>query len=388
MTTLRTRLARAPLANLVAVALAVVLVGLYALTTDPVPAGRASRSIDGLAVVLFVAACAALLWRRRFPAAVALVTLVISYVWYTAEYTNRLVDVPTIAAYYWLGATGDRRRQLGIGGLTVAVQLVTALAEPEAAGLLLRGTGWTVAAILGGELVNSRRLLLDQYAKRASRAENERDAEAERRVAEERLRIARDVHDVLAHTVSVMTVQAGVAADALDRDAGRVRTALATIRSAGKEAMTEVRATVAVLRGVDDHVGTAPAPGLDRVPELVDGARAQGLDVDLSVDLDGAEVETLVELTAYRVVQEGLTNVIRHAGASRAAVAIAVRREPSQLVVDVTDDGHAGAGAGASAGFGLRGMGERVDAVGGDLSYGPALGGGWRVRATLPVAEG
>lgn len=384
MTTLRARLARVPLADLVAVALGVVLVWLYALTSDPVPADHESRSVDALAVVLLAAASATLLWRRRFPAAVAVATLVISYAWYGADYTNRLVDIPTIAAFYSLGTTGDRRRQVGIGGLTIVLQLLAALAEPEAAGILVRGTGWTVAAILCGELVHSRRLLLDQYAERASRAEAERDAEAERRVTEERLRIARDVHDVLAHTVSVMTVQAGVAADALDRDAGRVRSALATIRAAGKEAMAEVRATVTVLRG-GAPAETAPTPGLDRVAELVEAARAQGLDVDLSVDLEGAEVETLVGLTAYRVVQEGLTNVIRHAGASRAGVAIAARRNPSQLVVEITDDGRARDGAHATAGFGLRGMGERVDALDGDLAYGPALGGGWRVRATLPL---
>jgi signal transduction histidine kinase len=384
MTTIRARLAQVPLADLVAVALGIVLVWLYALTSDPVPADHATRSVDALAVVLLAAACATLLWRRRFPAAVAVATLVVSYIWYSADYTSRLVDIPTIAAFYSLGTTGDRRRQVGIGGLTIVFQLLAALAEPDAAGILVRGTGWTVAAILCGELVNSRRLLIAQYAERASRAEAERDAEAERRVAEERMRIARDVHDVLAHTVSVMTVQAGVAADALDRDSGRVRSALATIRSAGKEAMAEVRATVAVLRG-SAPAETTPTPGLDRVTELVDGARAQGLDVDLVVDLDGAEVETLVGLTAYRLVQEGLTNVVRHAGASRAGVAIAVRRDPSQLVVEITDDGRADDGAHATAGFGLRGMGERVDAVGGDLSYGPALGGGWRVWATLPI---
>jgi signal transduction histidine kinase len=323
--------------------------------------------------------------RKRFPAVVTLAILGLSIVWYTTGHTSRLIDAPSLVAFYTIGTTGDRVKQVGVGGVAIGALMVGVLAGEEDARIAIVGMGWTVAVILFGEVVHSRRLLLEQYADRATRAEAERDAEAERRVSDERLRIARDVHDVLAHTVSVMTVQAGVATDAVDRDPGAVRSALARVRSAGKEATTELRATVAVLRGAVP-AETAPTPGLDRVGELVDGARAQGLDVELSIDLDGAGIESLTGLTAYRVVQESLTNVLRHAGASCARVRIA--RTGSELLVEVTDDGVATSRDRAPAsGLGLRGMTERIEAVGGSLSFGPRPGQGWTVRAQLPTGE-
>ena len=404
MTSARPWPIRAPLGNALVMALGVVLAVLYTATSDEVPTTHASRGLDATAFGLLAAAVLALTLARRYPAIVTVATVGLSIAWYDAEYTSRLIDVPTIVAFYFLGATGDRLRQLGLGGATVLFQLIAAVASPDASGILVRGTGWTVAAIVCGELVRNRRLLLDEYADRAARAEAGSRAEAERRVADERLRIARDVHDVLAHTVSLMTVQAGVAADAVGRDEAQVRAALATIRSAGKEAMGEIRATVAVLRGTAP-AETAPTPGLDRVAELVEAARAQGLDVELDVDPalaagggGPAHVEGLVALTAYRVVQEGLTNVVRHAGAAHARVAI--ERGPSGLVVEVTDDGRGaapdaegpgatgatdGAGAARGPGFGVRGMRERVASAGGALEAGPVPGGGWRVRATLPT---
>lgn len=372
------------LADRVAVALGAVLLGLFVLSTDA-PPGDVTHPLDAWAGLLLVAAVAVLAWGRRYPASVAFLLLLLSIAWYT-RYTSRLVDVPTMVGFYLLGTTGDRVRQLAVAG--VAAVAVLAGAGATDLGFAAQSVGFTIAAVLTGELVRSRRLLLEEH-----------EARAERRLADERLRIARDVHDVLAHTVSVMTVQAGVAADAVDRDPDQARAALATLRSAGKDAMAEVRATVALLRGADAPVETAPAPGLGRVRELVDGARARGLDVELTMDVEGMEVESLVELTAYRVVQEGLTNVVRHSGAAHAAVRVG--RGPGELVVEVVDDGHAaaggrtttgagttdGAGTGAAGGFGLRGMGERVEALGGELAYGPLPGRGWVVRATLPSRE-
>lgn len=393
--------------------LGVIVLALFALVNEQVPI-ESARPLDIQAGGLLALSAALLLASRRFPATVAALVLGVSVVWYS-RYGSRLIDLPALVAFFVLGTTGDRRRQLAVGGLSVALLAGAVVGSPsDEVELAIEGVGWTVAAILGGELVRSRRLLLDEYAARAARAEAERDAEAERRVAGERLRVARDLHDVLAHTVSLMTVQAGVAADALERgtDRGAVRAALATLRSAGREAMAEVRATVAVLRGTGtgvDQLDTAPAPDLARVPELVDAARSRGhdLDIELDVDVAGVEVESLVGLTAYRVVQESLTNVARHAGAARAAVRIH-GDGAGRLVVEVVDDGPRGAGgppapgAGAGTGepghdldgggtpvpgpgFGLRGMSERVEAVGGELSYGPLPGRGWAVRATLPA---
>jgi signal transduction histidine kinase len=382
MTRLRARRATALPIDRAAIAFVVVVGCVVVLLGEPIRHGP-PRSLDGFAAAILVTAVAVLFLRKRWPAAVTVAILGLSILWYTSGYTSRLIDGPALVAFYTLGTTGDRVRQLGVGGLAVGALLVGALVGQEDPRIAIVGVGWTVAVILFGELVHSRRLLLEQSAERAATAEAERDAEAERRVADERLRIARDVHDVLAHTVSVMTVQAGVAADAVDRDLAAVRSALAKVRSAGKEATTEVRATVAVLRGTAP-VETTPTPRLDRVTELIEGARAQGLDVDLSIDLDGAGVGSLLELTAYRVVQESLTNVIRHAAASQARVRIA--RMGSDLVIEVNDDGIlASRDRPPTPGFGLRGMGERIEALGGSLSYGPAPGRGWTVRALLPT---
>lgn len=235
-------------------------------------------------------------------------------------------------------------------------------------------------AVLFGDLIRSRHLLVAQYAAEAEQAQRD----AERRIAEERLRIARDVHDLLAHTVASMTVQAGVAADALDRDQSAVRRALADIRTAGRAAMGEMRATVSLLRSGTEPLATAPAPRLAAIPDLVDATRTQGLDVQLILQPPTEPLPELVELTAYRVVQESLTNVVRHADAT--GVTVSVRTDDHRLVVEVRDDGNPATDA--PPGFGLRGMAERVESLGGRLWHGADGTGGWTVRAELPVHGG
>jgi signal transduction histidine kinase len=343
------------------------------------------RSLDALAIGIFLGAVALLLLSDRFPATVAIAELAINALWYAVGYRSRLIDAPGLVAFYVVGTTGDRRRQLRVGAITIAGLVVANVPfTDQSVRIALAGVGWIVTAMLFGELVHNRRLLLEQAAERAARERAETQAEADRRIADERLRIARDVHDVLAHTVSVMTVQAGVAADVLERDPASARSALSKVRAAGREALTEVRATVAVLRGARP-AERVPVPGLHRVTELVEGARAQGLDVAVSVNPNGGEdVQPLVELTVYRVVQEAITNVIRHAGASSAGVRIS--RNQTEIIVEVHDDGVSSSHARVPVpGYGLRGMAERVAAVGGTLSYGPDRRGGWTVEARLPV---
>lgn len=337
------------------------------------------RGLDALAAVLVAAAAVLVLaGARRFPATVALIELGLSLAWYSLGYESRLIDAPTLIAFFVLGAIGRRARELAVAGLAIALLMAAVVADQAA--VAFAGVGWTVAAVLGGEMLRARNAMREQYAERAARAEAERD----RRVAEERMRVARDVHDVLAHTVSVMTVQAGVAADALERDPAAAASALARVRAAGREAMAEVRATVAALRAAGSP-DTEPVPGLERIDDVVRGARGQGLIVDLAREGTGAEVPSLVALTAYRVVQEAMTNVIRHAGATRARVRVTQAAEA--LRVEVDDDGR-GVGTGVAAGFGLSGMAERVEALGGELAWGPARGGGWIVRATIPLDGG
>jgi signal transduction histidine kinase len=385
----RTWVGRLTVADRVAVGLGLLVIPLFALSNEP--NGLADRSVDAVAILILGLAGILLLFRRRYPATVVLAATGLGCLWYLRGYTNGVINVAMLVAFYNLGTTGDRRKQIGVGVMALTVPLVSIVAFADVPVTeAVDAVGYPLAAILFGEIVRGRRLLLAEYADKAAAAE----AQTERRVAEERLRIAQDVHDVLAHAVAVMTVQAGVGADALDRDPDAVRDALATIRSAGKDAMAELRATVVGLRG-SEPADIAPAPQLDRLAELVDGARAQGLDVDLVAELGpaGPSVEGLVQLTAYRVVQESLTNVIRHAHASQATVRL--ERQRSQLVVAVSDDGNRPRVPlpmylpRAPVGFGLRGMRERVESLGGALRFGPKPnGGGWEVVATLPVRTG
>lgn len=390
MTRIRTWLAELSLADRIVVVFAAMVIVLVTISSTNANDVETPRSFDAAAFGLLLGALLCLLARKRFPGTVAVAVIGLAMVWYGVGYTSGLINVPIMVSCYLLGTTGDRRRQLGIGGLVVGFPLMSIVAfSDEPLSEVIEATGWPVAGILFGEIMRNRRLLVEELAERAHSAEAERDAEAERRVAEERLRIARDVHDVLAHTVSVMTVQAGAAADTLDRDPDATRRSLATIRSAGKEAMAEVKATISVLRRGEpaDSVEVSPAPRLDRLADLVDVARARGLEVDLSISLDRDQaLESLVELTAYRIVQESLTNVTRHADASHAEVHIDQR--PSELVVEIRDNGPAaGANDAPGPGFGLKGMRERVEPLGGTLSFGPRPDGGWEVAATFPLRK-
>ena len=230
--------------------------------------------------------------------------------------------------------------------------------------------------------------LLDEYARRA---ELDREREGRRRVEEERLRIAREFHDVVAHTVTAMNVQAGVAIDAFDSRPDVARRALNQVRSSGREALQELRATVAVLRGDDSAKGPAkPAPHTGQLEELVAGTESADLNVTLELDTDGKNLPSVVELAAYRIVQEALTNVVRHAGARNAAVYVGCAND--SLVVEVVDDGISRSDRAPDErdgsireGYGLAGMAERAAAIGGRVEHGPEAGGGFRVHAVLPL---
>lgn len=387
-------------ADKVAIGLGVTLVVLLASTSGEESGHGPPRDLDLLALAIFLLAVIPLPFGRRWPGSVSVAVLVISSWWYAAGFTSGLINLAPLVAFFLLGLSGDRRRQVAVGGFAVAfLGINIVLFAGEAWTSVVDAVGWTVAAILAGEIVCQRRLLLDEYAARASRAESERDAEADKRVAEERLRIARDLHDVLAHTVAIMTVQAGVAADAVETRPSEARAALDTLRAAGRDASSEVQAMVSVLRHGEGPPATAPAPRLDLLPELVTTVRLAGLEVVLAIDVGGSPLAGVVELTAFRVVQEGLTNVVRHTRAQRAWVSL--HRERSRLVVTVRDDGkdpgdgdrgHGGNDGrdtrlGGVAGSGLAGMRERVESLGGDLTCGPT-DLGWVVTASLPIADG
>ena len=245
-------------------------------------------------------------------------------------------------------------------------------------------------AIMLGDAVRSRRALAAETAERLRVAHEEREAEAARRVAEERLRIARDLHDTVAHSLATITVQAGSALHVLgDRDE-KLRTALTAIRETSKDALREMRATLGQLRRGTPDGGIPVAPGgLDRLPALRDAVTAAGAPVTIAVEGDQRPLPPAVDEVAYRILQESLTNVLRHAGpAARATVRLCY--EPAALGISVVDDG-AGASAapdgnGLGAGQGLTGMAERAAAVGGEVTAGPRGDGGFEVSARLPIA--
>jgi signal transduction histidine kinase len=208
-------------------------------------------------------------------------------------------------------------------------------------------------------------------------------------VADERLRIARELHDVMGHTIAAITVQAGLAVDVLDDSPEQARRALAAIRAASREAMAEIKATVGVLRA--DGGGAAPlspAPGLDQIRELVSATKSTGLSVEVVRIGEPRPLPAAVDTTAYRIVQESLTNVVRHAGATHASVRI--RYEPAALGIEVADDGIGGKGSldpgpAERRGYGIVGMTERASTLGGWLRAGPGPGGGFLVEARLPL---
>ncbi len=234
---------------------------------------------------------------------------------------------------------------------------------------------WLLAVLAGAELFRVRR-------ERIARDRRER-AEAERRRAdEERLRIARELHDVLAHSISVINVQAGVALALMDERPEQARTALTTIKAASKEALGEVRQVLGALRAPGE-APRSPAPGLDRLPELLEQATSAGLAADLTVEGGRVPLPPGADLAAFRIVQEALTNIVRHSGSRTARIRLTYA--PGSVEVLIDDDGPAVAGGDSGGGNGLVGMRERAAALGGSVQAGPRPDGGFRVRALLPL---
>jgi signal transduction histidine kinase len=258
--------------------------------------------------------------------------------------------------------------------------------------------GPALTAWLLGDLMHWRRGYYDALEERAARLERERDAQAQIAAAAERARIARELHDVVAHNVSVMVVQADGATYALDMAPERTREALETISRTGRHALAEMRSLVGVLRsGEDAGAELGPQPGIEQLTGLLEQARAAGLPVSFTVEGVPRALAAGPALAAYRIVQESLTNARKHAGPA-ATAAVTLRFCDDRLVIKVTDDGRGRRGAAAgpgpdpdpevsdTRGHGLVGMRERVEAFGGSVVAGPRAGGGWRVAATLPLS--
>ena len=347
------------------------------------------RTPDPLSLVLMTLGAAALVFRRRAPRTVLALAGGFSVVESVTGDPRTPVAMCAVIALYTVASTTDRPTTWRIGLLTMTVLTGAAMAVgplPWYAQENLAIFAWTGIGATAGDAVRSRRAFVQAIRERAERAERTREEEARRRVAEERLRIARDLHDVVAHHIALVNVQAGVAAHVMDKRPDQAKEALAHVREASRSALGELRATVGLLRqSGDPEAPTEPAPGLDRLDELAGTFRSAGLRVEVARGDEGADLPAAVDLAAYRIIQEALTNVQKHAGTD-ARAEVSVVRVGSHIEITVLDDGtgedldHTPGG-----GHGLLGMRERVTALRGTLTTGPRYGGGFRVHAILPV---
>ncbi len=340
---------------------AAVLVGsLFAVLND----GAKPAHHAALGWVLTILCCAALFFRRRYPLSVAGFALGCCALYYPLTDPDGLVLLAFAYALYNAAAAGRIR---GAALLVVAAMAGVTVGEigsrtgrhvDNFAFFLM--TGWFVALVAGGAVAHYR-----------AEAERTKEAEARARATDERLRIARELHDVLGHHLALINVQAGAALHR--RDPGQAEEALGAIKDASKTALQELRATLGMLRRTG-------GPSLQRVAELAETVGASGLTVRTEIDGVARELPPDVEHAAFRVVQEALTNVAKHAGAKTVVVRLGYGAD--ELTVAVDDDGRGGA---APAGNGIRGMTERARALGGELTAAPREDGGYRVRARLPV---
>ena len=364
------------------------LIGLF--VADP---QGSEQSADLVAVLLVTGQTVSFVYRRRAPLVSVVAVSLFTVVFWVADYATNF-DVFTLLAVYAAVAHGgaDRTKVWRVvGGVVAGVSVIAVLGvisptDDLPAAAVIGIAALHITAAIAGEVVYDRRLRLIELEQRAVRAENERNLLAREAIRDERARIARDLHDVVAHGMSVMVVQAGAAERIVDTDPDRARKALGHIQHAGREALSEMRRMLDLLR--DEHPGAldlAPQPTVDDLRQVVQQCTDSGIPTQLMVDGVATNPSAGQEMAAYRIAQEALTNVIKHAGRPAQAM-VRVQYRPHDIRLEVTDDG-----AGASehdlstaTGHGLVGMRERVELYGGDFRAGPRPGGGFRVAATIP----
>ena len=344
---------------------------------------EATIVVDGRAVLLLAAACAVLILRRARPVLVWALTLVIGVLGVV------LTDGPTpaiVASFVALSTLASRRRPpvtLVSAAVTAASYLLTSVnADQWLSGMTFAVVGWSGLAAALGAAVQNQRAVVAAAEERAVRAEQSRDEEAQRRVAEERLRIARDLHDVVAHHISVINVQSGVVRHLQQTDPEQARQANELVREASRTALSELAAILGLLRSTPSGESKQPAPSLEQAEELLAGLRQAGIHAVWRVTGPPYPLPALVDLTAYRIVQESLTNAVKH-GAGDADVSLEYR--PTLLAITVSNSvPKPGPGTDFALGHGLIGMRERVQSVGGRITVGPAPAGRFVMTVELP----
>ncbi len=361
------------------------------------PGGMGHTDLDALGFALLLGGPALLLLRRRHPVFTVCAVAAVTALYFLRAYTYGPAPLALVVAMMTAIVSGHRLVTWAGAGLGLAAFFsLTALIGVPAAERGQDGlfpveeptpggssfvVGWALVVLVSSELVRMR-------AQRAAESARVRAEEERRQASEERLRMARELHDVLAHNISMINVQAGVALHLIDQNPEQARTALAAIKDASKEALTEMRGVIGALRSQGETAPRAPTAGLDRLDELLDRARAAGLAVEAEITGERRPLHAGTDLAAFRIVQESLTNVTRHAGPGPVTARVAIAYGEHEVVVRVEDDGR---GAplldDRPGGSGIRGMRERAAALGGTFDAGPRPGGGFRVRAALPLDE-
>ena len=364
------------------------MVVLFAVVTIPADIQHVLNSRQPLGWLVSAAAYAALAARRRFPLVTTAIAVIGSVVLMADGMAYPLTLPAVFCALYTVASQACPGRTLAVGVTAKAALLSAALiTHPGITGLVI--LLWAALAVTTGSAARSHRAYVAEVDERVRRAGQAREEEANRRVSEERLRIARELHDAVGHHVALINVQAGALACLLDdEDLIQARESVAHIQRAGEEALEELRLTVGLLRdpGAAEPAGQAePVPGLDQLEELICSFAGAGLQVTRAVTGQARPLPEAVELTAYRVIQESLTNTRKHAGCDTAVVRLGYA--PGALSLAVEDEGKpvTGSGRPAPGGHGIVGMRERVAALGGRLSAGPRPEGGYRVFAELPL---
>jgi signal transduction histidine kinase len=346
----------------------------------------------GASALFLVATSAPLVFRRTRPALALTAVFVAQGAWLTAYYSGSEQPpfepfLAGVIACYALGFHADRRElRVGIAAFIACVVLGTAVSVTIgdlAVGNALPALVWWAAAIAIGRGLHERQALVDLLRERSARLERDRERDLAEAAMEERARIARELHDVIAHAVSVMVVQAGAERRMLEPEQERTADALATIEKSGREALGELRRLLGVLRARDRSEQLAPQPGLAGLPELVADGRRAGQAVDLSVEGEPVSLPPGLDLTAYRIVQEGLTNSRKHAPGAH--VRVTLRWNPTDLEIEMLDDGPGHGAQKNGAGHGLIGMRERAALYGGSVVAEAGASSGFRVRARLPI---
>jgi signal transduction histidine kinase len=378
--------------------LAIVLAILSAVSLASIPSAEQaiySREPDAFAYILVLVQTLPLTLRRVYPLPILAVVVAGFFVDRGLDYPSTIASVGFAFAFHSLGSQLPHRRSLLIGLPIVAFLTLFTVSgvfftdSVSWASVFLIALVTTAPLMLGREVHEKRRYLVE-LEERAAQLEAEREARARQAVREERARIARELHDVVAHEMTVMTIQAAAARRVLDRTPEEVGPALDAIESAGHDALAEMRRLLGLLR-TDGGPEFAPQPGLQRLDGLVEQMRDAGLTIDLEIKGEPTGLPTGVDLNAYRIVQESLTNTMKHGGPNVRAV-VRVVYGADDVVVSVEDDGRGAAGAlapgngdGHGHGHGIVGMRERTSMLGGDFAAGPRRGGGYRVKARLPI---